>query len=160
MAEAERRSAPEVTPAPTPSAPGGGVAALVTPSYGDVTSLVGALAAGPDDWRADVIHSMQRTSGNRAVLRLLEDAPQAPVAVAGGATATAAKRKKTGIAADKATGHMASTAKDVYDDWGKLKSADARARKIASAALSELKKAGVPAYRIVVKNLGGNLGQF
>ena len=95
MAEAERQSAPETTPAPAPATPGGGVAALVAPSYGDVTSLVGALAAGPDEWRADVVSDMQRTSGNRAVMRML-DLGEGPL-LARAPTAQAAK-KKTGIA--------------------------------------------------------------
>lgn len=148
MAEAERQSsAPETTAGPP--TPAGGLTTLATPAFGDVTSLVGALAAGPDDWRADVLNGIQRTSGNRAVMRMLT----APTAVPGSGAVLATK-KKTGIGSDAATTRMAAEAKDVHDDWGKL-SASQRARKLATQPLAELKAAGVPPFRVVVKRQSG-----
>ena len=97
---------------------------------------------------------MQRTSGNRAVARMLarektetdETQPAAP--------------QETGIADSAATGRMTTAAKQVQADWDALKTADARAQKFAEAPLAELKAAGVPAYTVVMKDLGSANGQF
>src|SRR5262245_46214328 len=115
MADVERQSQPETTVAPAPDAPGATTALLTRPAFGDPASLVGALASGSDEWRADVIESMQRTSGNRAVLRMLARAEaSAPP------KAQAAGDKKTGIAMSKLTGPMAANMKAVQDDWDAL----------------------------------------
>src|SRR5689334_3587012 len=112
MPEAERQPHGEpVAPSPAPAGP----ASLVAPApLHDPAGLVGALAAGSEDWRADVVNGIQRTSGNRAVLRLLaRDTVDAP-----------AKPQETGIADSAATGRMSAAAKALVKDWDTLKSPD------------------------------------
>ena len=149
MAEAERQSAtPEVAPAGAVAAPAGPAALLTPRSYGVPASLVGALAAGSDEWRADVIQDLQRTSGNRAVMRMLDlGAPT----LARAPTANAAADKATGMA--RRTGNMASGALDARKHQWKGKSSSERAQAVAAAAFAALAATGCPRPpRLVLKN--------
>ena len=136
---------------------GAGPATLALSLLGDRASLANALAGGSQGWRAGVVAGLQRTAGNQAVCRLLA---RDSAVVDEPAPAAAEPEADTGIGAAAATGRLTGAAKQLLADWGTLGTAEARAKRLAEAAIAELKAVGVPKYEIFTADLPTSNGQF
>ncbi|MGH2947169.1 MAG: hypothetical protein ACRDPC_13090 [Solirubrobacteraceae bacterium] len=190
MPDAERQEAFE--PAENQVGEQGGRAvarALVSAPLGDPVRVAEVLAGGGDEWRAGVVDGLQRTSGNRAVTRMLQrrttshartwirvpaggqgrrgsvaERPLAPAALPG--ACGAGRRAGCGDARqgdrnrrERVDGPVHGGRQEAGRRLGFAQDPEERAKKLAEAALAELKAAGVPEYTIVVADLGVSAGQ-
>lgn len=65
-----------------------------------------------------------------------------------------------GLAESKKEGEYVKEAKQVQTDWAKLKTADERAKALATAVNKQLTASGVPAANYALADLGDDSGQF
>ena len=147
---------PEIDPGAGSDHPGGPATAGHATFGGDTATLVGASAAGSDEWRADVIHSLQRTSGNRAVARM---SPTLDADTGHGPRAAAAAKKKTGIGSDRRRSGWPAPGK-VEDELGQAQD-PGRGRAKSPRGRSRVERREGPGLKLAIRNLGpGNLGEF